>query len=118
MLGRARLSRHLCRELTRNPPGGARLSALKPSSDYTSQPSTSQIAPQRLVADRIPGAHPQLILSTPGARQLHPDVEIALPANQLDERYACRAAAVLDPEEHRPQHRGRHVLEDELRILG
>src|SRR5688572_16770248 len=119
MLGRARLSRHLCRESTRVPPGGARLSALKPSSDYTSQPSTSQIAPQRLVADRIPGADPQLIVSTPVARQLHTDVEVpTFPPDQLDERDPNRTTALLDSEEHRPEHRGGHVLEDELGILG
>src|SRR5687767_10893111 len=102
MLGRARLSRHLCRELTRNPPGGARLSALKLSSDYTHQPSTSQIAPQRRVADRIPGADPQLVVATAADGELHADVEVALlVADLLDQRDPQGTAPRLEPEEHR-----------------
>src|SRR5688572_4797448 len=119
MLGRARLSRHLCRELTGNPPGGARLSALKPSSDYTSQPSTTQIATKCLIADRITGADPQLVRSTSRLGELHSDVQVAiLSPDQLHQRDPQRAAALLDAEEHRPEHRRGHVLEDELRVFG
>src|SRR5688572_12677130 len=119
MLGRARLSRHLCRDSTRDSPGGARLSALKLSSDYTPQPSTPQIAPQRLVADRIAGTDPQLVVPVTVPRQLRADIEVAsLTTNQLDERDPRRVAALLEAEEHRPEHRRRHVLENELRILG
>src|SRR5687768_154042 len=118
MLGRARLSRHLCRDSTRDSPGGARLSALKLSSDYTPQPSTPQIAPQRLVADRISGTDPQLVLAVTIPRQLRADIEVSsLATNQLDERHPCRIAAVFQSEEHGPKHGRRHVLEDELRIL-